>query len=466
MLYYDCNNIAFREVFLQVKNEKVIPLVFPEYYLFKTYDQESFLQNRLTTLDGQPLRFIRKGIPNLDNGPDYLQALIQVGDVQMQGDIEFHRDWQDWYRHGHDRDRRYNQVVLHILWTKPHKIPAALTDRFPHFVLSRHLRLSVELWQQRMKEMDRENLSGNQTIPPAQLSCREIETYAWERFRRKCHEVKQWVEEFDWDTAVYIGLARSLGYSKNSDPFTALVKSLPPKCLVSAVHPLQRSPLIFWILLAWQAGLLDRPLRLKAGHPPGGFYRQVYHLKKQFSHLCATRRQPLTAWNFSRLRPVNNPYVRLAGFARILFTYQEKLLFGELLQQFSQRYFLSRLLPEVEARLCIPLGSEFRAVFTRLLGLSSLPGTSMGRGRCRQFILNIILPLFYVWSHINHCPGFLQYLEDLYFEFPAVDDNVWLREQSNRNPAGRINRAYIQQGLLEYHYQKFSPGNLTKGKSN
>ena len=79
----------------------------------------------------------------------------------------------------------------------------------------------------------------------------------------------------------------------------------------------------------------------------------------------------------------------------------------------------------------------------------------MGRQRIYQFLVNTMLPLFYVWAEKTGNPGFQHYLGDLYFQCPACESSIHFRnlEQSPLQPAvkTRVKQfAAYQQGILEY----------------
>jgi len=434
---------------------------FPEYYLLWTFDCPEFLVKHLKTWNKLPLQFYDKGIPNHDNGPDYRQALIKVGNTLMRGDIEFHHEWQDWFRHGHDNDQRYNQVILHVLWYPPKDLPRDLARRFPHFVLSEHLNLPQDRWREAMELLKNQEIPQSVIVPTLGSAAFDPRKLAWKRFLRKSQELRSWVNQFGWETTLYIGLAKVLGYNKNSQPFIKLIKTMPPVKIVSSLHALQRSPLIFWILLAWQAGLLERPLRNSAHLPAPYSQKLINHLKRQFSHAFALPRQNLIQWNFSRLRPYNNPYNRLAGYSQILFQYHNHSLFNTLLEIHSSRMGWVELLEEVKKIISIPLSADFKPFFKQLFGSGILAGHSMGSQRSQLFHLNILLPLIYVWAGVNHSPGFARYLEDIYFHFPAVDSNSRLQSMIGEMDSSGIKNAFVHQALLEYYQLNFTRQQLT-----
>jgi hypothetical protein len=440
---------------MQIKKTKHPNLQFPEYFLFWTFDHPDFLEKSLQTYEKESLEFLDKGVPNNDNGPDYQNAVIKVGDTLMRGDLEFHRNWQDWFRHGHENDRRYDQVILHIVWTPPENLPGALTRRFPHFVISRYLNLPPDQW---LKSME---LLKNQA-PPVNLSASNLNSVpfnakklAWRRFLRKCAELRYWITEYGWETALYLSLAKALGYNKNSQPFVQLVKLMPPAKLIESVHPLQRSPLIIWILLAWQSGLLQRPLKNSMHHSPSYPPELINHIKRQFAHIFTLPSQNLIQWNFARLRPHNNPYNRLAGYSQILYHYQNRSLFKILLEIHMKRVPLKHLIVEVHKTMRIPLSTDLKLFFIQLFGHGSFSEYSIGLQRCQLFHLNLLLPLFYIWAEVNHNPGFARYLEDLYYQYPAVDRNSRLQQLMGNLKTTDQKYAFGHQALLEYYQLNF-----------
>ena len=78
----------------------------------------------LQTTDGQPLEVIDPGLPHTDAGPDFFNAKVKLGGTLWAGDVEVHDRASDWLRHGHDRDRAYDRVVLHPHQRRAH--PAAV----------------------------------------------------------------------------------------------------------------------------------------------------------------------------------------------------------------------------------------------------------------------------------------------------------------------------------------------------
>ena len=71
---------------------------------------------RLQTVDGEELRILDSGMWNLEAGPDFRSALVEVGGRRVSGDVEIHVHPRDWTVHGHACDARYAHVAVHATW--------------------------------------------------------------------------------------------------------------------------------------------------------------------------------------------------------------------------------------------------------------------------------------------------------------------------------------------------------------
>ena len=86
-----------------------------EGFLYHLWLDRRFDGVDLQTLDGHSIEIVEKGVRNYDAGPDFLNALLRFGEQLERGDVEIHPLAGDWYAHGHHRDPRYNNVILHLV---------------------------------------------------------------------------------------------------------------------------------------------------------------------------------------------------------------------------------------------------------------------------------------------------------------------------------------------------------------
>ena len=70
----------------------------------------------LSTADGERVRVITPGRWNRGPGPDFIGAQILDGDGRARrGNVELHLDPRDWLQHGHEDDRAYDGLLLHLV---------------------------------------------------------------------------------------------------------------------------------------------------------------------------------------------------------------------------------------------------------------------------------------------------------------------------------------------------------------
>jgi hypothetical protein len=88
-----------------------------EKYLHLIWEMKRLPSNDLTTVDGVKIQIISFGIRNDDlAGPDFFYGKVSYDGITHFGMIEIHVKSSDWYRHGHQTDSRYNNVILHVVY--------------------------------------------------------------------------------------------------------------------------------------------------------------------------------------------------------------------------------------------------------------------------------------------------------------------------------------------------------------
>jgi hypothetical protein len=67
------------------------------------------------TVSGKRLQILSPGRRNVDAGPDFLDMAILLDGMIIVGNAEYHRSDEDWFRHGHQDDPAYQNIILHII---------------------------------------------------------------------------------------------------------------------------------------------------------------------------------------------------------------------------------------------------------------------------------------------------------------------------------------------------------------
>ncbi len=426
----------------------------PERWLYWTYRDPALLKTPLETTDGQSLRILNPGRLNEDNGPDFLDAELEIGGVRCRGDVEFHVTPEAWFRHGHHQDARYRNVLVHIVWEAPNDISEELAERFPHVILNRQLALPGAEWRERMVSLEHHTARQCREILPAiPLSQPLIARYAEARFDRKISRVREWLRYFSPEDCLYIIFAETLGYAKNKFPLRQLLWETPPSQVYNAISPMQRSPLSIWVYLVLRANLLpDIPGFIKQKHKPS--LNLPVHWQKYFRERGVCPLLQKTDWHFSRLRPLNSPYLRLAALAQLLYHYQSPALFQQLLNTAMERPPAKIAAAQWKQALQIPFDTQIANSLGVLFQYKQLPRYTIGTLRLKQFFINGLLPLLTIWAQQRKSEGFRIYLSGLYETFPSAEDAGVLSRQLQQVGDAALAKmirksAYLQQGMLE-----------------
>ncbi|MDP3468391.1 MAG: DUF2851 family protein [Daejeonella sp.] len=277
----------------------------------------------LKSTTGESLEIIRPGQHNHHAGPDFSNAKIRIGDTLWAGNVEIHINSSDWYRHQHQLDRSYDNVILHVV--AHHDQSIFRTDGTEITVLE-----IGNLIPEHIAQNYEELMSGLNWIPCEKKIKFVDELYIntcltrvlIERLEAKSELIDLLLTELkgSWDDAFYIMLARNFGFKTNALPFEMLARSLPQSLLARYKdHPFQIEALIFG-----QAGFLNTK--------PKDQYPQL--LRKEYRFLCKKHEmKPLDRylWKYMRLRPRNFPSLRLAQFAALII--RSNHLFSKIIEE-------------------------------------------------------------------------------------------------------------------------------------
>jgi len=283
---------------------------------YRLFDLEN-----LKSGQGHQLAVIDPGSLNGDSGPDFFESHIQIDDVVWVGNVEIHLRSSDWYRHNHDKDLAYNNVILHVVFENDRdvilsdgRLLPCLELKIPHSFLNKYQSLmSSQLWIP--CQMDISKLSRF-------FVNHWLDRMLLERMERKADEIrKMYHQNFNsWEETFYQLLARYFGMKVNADPFEQLARSVPLKILAKQKNSLLQLEAIFF----GQAGFLNDV------NTDDKYYtslRTEYRfLQSKFKLKAIEKRR----WKFMRLHPVNFPTVRIAQLASLV--YHSQSLFSKIIK--------------------------------------------------------------------------------------------------------------------------------------
>jgi hypothetical protein len=273
------------------------------------WQYQYFNKNELTTSSGLPLQIIYQGNFNTNQGADFFEAKIKIGNTIWAGNIELHIKSSDWDLHNHSADKNYNNIILHVVWEHDREIKDITGSTLPTLELQNRVsKLLLSKYEALM--------NTNSFIPCEKHvhSIKDLALISWkqrllaERLENKASIIFSFLNQnnFHWEETFWWLIAKNFGIQVNSDAFEKIARSLPLSLLAkhkNQIHQLEA-------LLFGQAGSLEKvfeedyPKMLQKEYR---FYKMKYKLI-----------QPGVQLFFLRMRPANFPTIRLAQLAMLI----------------------------------------------------------------------------------------------------------------------------------------------------
>ena len=342
------------------------------------------------TTEGQPVEVISVGQHNFDQGPDFTGAVIRIGDIEWTGNVEIHVKSSDWYKHGHQRDQAYDNIILHVVRQADKQVFNTRGETIPQCEL-RYPENSEYL----------ANLLADRTSVCAQqlLGHPELLHDNWkgvllrDRMQKKADAIGQLLRlnHNAWEQAFYVTLAHNFGFHTNGLPFELLAKQTPLVFLQKHRNSLFQLE----AMLYGQSGLLtpetatdDYRQRLLTEY---GFLQKKFSLTPIDGSL----------WKRMRMRPQNFPEVRIAQFAALLHSTDQ--LFSKILQEDD----LGRL----RARFSVSASDYWN-------------NAKIGRAAIDVLLINSVIPYKFAWAQARSQEPKMQEAFRLLHQIPAEKNHI------------------------------------------
>ena len=271
----------------------------------------------LETTDGKALEIIDPGLHNRNAGPDFFNAKLRIGNTMWVGNVEIHEHSKDWFRHGHDSDPAYDNVVLHVV----EDVDCDVTNSRGEFIPQIKLCVPVTV------TLNYKELLNADAYPPCYRIVPELSqltVHSWmaalqtERLERKTLDIARRAERANgsWEDAYFITLARNYGFGINGDAFEQWAYNVP---LNQVAHHRDDIFQIEAIFLG-QAGLLDIdaiPAKYQKEAMNDVYFNRVKNEYTYLAHKFSLTPMNRTRWKFLRLRPQNFPHIRISQLATL-----------------------------------------------------------------------------------------------------------------------------------------------------
>ncbi|MCX6181528.1 MAG: DUF2851 family protein [Bacteroidetes bacterium] len=265
----------------------------------------------MATSDGQQLTVYSSGTHNtVKGGPDFLNAHIKIGDTHWYGNIELHLKSSDWLLHQHQKDSKYESVILHVVWEEDQFVFNRQGNPLPSLVLMNSVPSKIlEYIENFSSSAEVIACKGSLSAVPELKRKMFLDSIIVNRIERKKNILKSDFIRLNknWDHLTLLAIAKVLGLQHNSDSFERLIGSLP----MDIVYKNNDQEIILEALLFGQAGFLDEvyedkyPAVLKENY---AFLQKKYDLTSMH----------FSQWQWFRIRPASFPSLRIAQLSGFL----------------------------------------------------------------------------------------------------------------------------------------------------
>ncbi len=381
-----------------------------------------FNKTSLQTVEGETVEIVYQGSYNTNQGPDFLEAKLKIGNTLLVANVELHCKTSEWIAHKHSADKNYANVIAHIVWENDCTLP----NNLPTIVLhDRVSKILLEKYQQ---------LLNTSSFIPCENSISTVPAITWlswkerlliERLEQKSTTVIEYLKKnnYHWEETFWWMIAKNFGIKVNSEAFEKIAQSIPITVLAKHKNQLHQIE----ALLFGQAGLLDKnfeedyPTMLSREYQ---FYKGKYNLQSTNANLF-----------FLRMRPANFPTVRLAQLAMLVV--HSVHLFSKIKE-----------VEEVEnvKNLLNVTANDYWHYHYNFDELSAFKIKKIGAQMINNLIINTVIPILFAYGH---------YTKEHHFKDKALRWLTQLAAEKNSRINGfsalqiKIKNAFDSQALLQ-----------------
>ena len=268
--------------------------------------------SQLRTTKKEALVIWETGQHNRGSGPDFFNAKLEIDHQIWAGNVEMHLRSSDWYVHRHEKDREYDNVVLHVVWD--HDIAVFRRDNSEIPCLELQTCISgefLETYEKLFYNRQAKFISCEKDI----VSVRKIIWNNWlerlyfERLQRKADLILTLLKESanDWEAVFFRLLLKNFGLKANGESFFSLAKALDFSVIRKLSSNHQELEAVFYGM----TGLLEQKEPLDSYQQD--LKKDYRYAKKKFG----LREKGVFKPAFFQLRPPNFPTIRLSQFASL-----------------------------------------------------------------------------------------------------------------------------------------------------
>ncbi len=393
------------------------------------WEQNFFAGKELLCTQGKRLFVSKVGTKNLDAGPDFFNARLKINNLEWAGNIEIHVKTSDWFKHKHQNDKNYNNVILHVVFENDVVLKndegkqistLEIKSLLPPLLLAKYSQLMLK-----------QNSIACQkifTTPSSIKMSLWLERLLIERLEQKTNYIKLILlkNENNFEQTFYLITAKYFGQKVNAQAFEMLAQTLPLQVIAKHKNNLSQIE----ALVLGTAGFLNQNIEDKYLI----FLQQEYTYLK---HKYTLNTLDKSIWKFARTRPSNFPTVRLIQFA--LFLFQNTHLLSKLIE--TEKVEDTHIFFDLKHKHKINIELLHRH------NINALPKEyNIGKSTAQSIIINAFVPMLFTYGKIQNNNELVTKSMDWLTQMPA-ENNAITRLWKDFNIIA--NNALQSQALIE-----------------
>ena len=383
----------------------------PESFLHFLWKYNLFNKESLKCDQGR-IEIIERGEYNTGSGPDFFNARIRINETIWAGNVEIHTKASDWFRHGHQDDPAYSNVILHVVTEIDCMLERPGGEVIPTIILD----FDTEIFKKYS-----ELIKNREKIPcgPFLSNVSGLHITDWigklliERLEEKTSQVLEVLKEnkYNWEETLYRFLGKGFGFKINAYPFETLVRTIPLLTLLKY----RNQPLTINAIIFGQAGFLEDIVSEDV------YYNSLQKEYKSLKTSLPSRVLGQHTWKFMGSRPANFPIVRISQFASLIT--KNFPLFSLLLENFKLN----------EWQKVLASGTDFYWEDHYLLRKTGrLRNIKMGAEGINMIILNSFIPVYFQYAIVRKRNDLKDHIISMLEQLPAESNSILKKWAKNK----------------------------------
>jgi hypothetical protein len=419
------------------------------------WQHQRLKRNELKTADGKTVRIFHPGFASVEGGPDFRNAVLQIGDdAPKSGDVEIDLSANNWRAHAHDKNPNFKNVLLHVVWenvqSSKFSVPGSPAILCLQNVLDAPLaELNLSLGNESLRTLP-ENFRGKCCAPLRELdetkTLELLQQAARVRFENKAAQMRARAKNVGWEQTLWENLFRALGYKHNVWPMQNLAEQFSASLRLRTKNTFEIQARLLGV-----SGLLPDQLT-RAQKSTDNYLRRIWDFwwreREEFSEMIL----PRAVWKFHGLRPANHPQRRLALASHWL---ADKNFISRIESWSALEISDKKLLSSLHEILNVERDEFWSWHWTFKSARLKKPQPLLGDARVTDLAINVILPWLFIRGACARPPSekIQCEIEQRFFNWPAAEDNSILKlarqRLSGTAKAKVLKTAAAQQGLMQ-----------------